>query len=124
MLIVFFLALIAGLIAAGGCLGFFLGIYVFRPSLLDRLAGLDGQVPATSEFNSVHLRVCVGLSLAGAMPVVGLLAYGISGSSWFAEFFGPLSEKLFIVVVGAFTVGVVLGVIMRDPGAADRGSGS
>lgn len=111
MILLLILAIAVVLVCGGGILGFMLAVYVFRPRhLANVLAVLNGAIRHHQRETAV---TTVGLVIAAVLPVVAGLAYAVSGASLFVQFLGAAGAYFWVWVAGAFTLGFLLGLILR-----------
>lgn len=107
MIIIFFFGSVFGLLAAAGVLGFLTALYLVRHDLFAELVRLLGAEP------SLLAKIATGLTLAVLGPIVGGLAYAISGASWMTAFFGSLGNWFWAWVAGTYLLGLVLALVLR-----------
>jgi hypothetical protein len=62
---------------------------------------------------SLIAKIAVGLFIAVAAPLVGGLAYAVSGTRWFVDLFGLAGTWFWVWVTIAFALGLFLGCILR-----------
>lgn len=110
MILIFFFGLVAILVCGGAILGFLLAIYAFRPH---RLGDVMALLSGTSYGKHVPNTAAVGLAIAAALPAIAGLSYAVSGTRWFVDLFGIVGTYFWLWVAGAFSVGFVLGLILR-----------
>lgn len=107
MIIIFFFALVFGLLAAAGVLGFLTALYVIRHDLFREMVRLLEVQP------SLLAEIATGLTLAVLGPIVGGLAYAASGASWMTAFFGSLGDWFWAWVAGTYLLGLLLALVLR-----------
>lgn len=107
MFFLFLIALVLGVLVAGGLLGFTVAVYLLRPGLIERL------IPEPDLDHLDRVRLLLGLGIAAATPLVAALSYAMSGGSFFVSFFGPVAELLWAWTAGAAVFGVFIGAAFR-----------
>ena len=107
MIFIVFFGFVFLLVALGAVLGFLTALYALRPRLFtDMIATLGHEL-------SLIAKIAVGLFIAIATPLVGGLAYAVSGTRWFVDLFGLAGTWFWAWVAIAFTLGLFLGCILR-----------
>ncbi len=107
VIFIFFFGFVFLLVALGAVLGFLTALYAFRPRLFTEMIAALGH-----EF-SLIAKIAVGLFIAIAAPLVGGLAYAVSGTRWFVELFGLAGTWFWLWVAISFALGLFLGCILR-----------
>lgn len=107
--LVFFFALVFGLVGGSAIADLLLAAYIFRPAQLPDVLRVLGRDVS----KDVSVGATVGLWLACGIPVIAGAAYALSEASWMVQVFGLAGTYYWVWVAGAFLTGFVLGAFLR-----------
>ncbi len=109
-----FFAFALGLVILAAALGIATALHIQFPKIAAWLEDFEhASKKPTTVADLFFVRICLALFIAAGVPIVGGLAYAVSGSSWFITFLGDAGRYYWAWVGGAFISGILAGSFLR-----------